>query len=389
MPQDPAAPPARRPPSTVALAIMITLTLLAVAGLGWVWLTRYAPVHYDIGNATLADARDATWVGPLLGLGIALVALLWVVTWALARWEITPLPIIIGMIGVLVLVLAGRAFWLSRDAVQPIQLVTYTCDADASRIRDSAEEIPDGCEPVPEPGGATIGTTGDRDMITSTVDDDRALRFPDLPEGVYDAILTASAQPDTAAITLAARTEDGVRPVSRLEHANGTQWTGNIALHPNLETYLLLMYDSPYPAAPEASLRFTVQQCVGTSVARFDAARCEPATMAVPVVEPVPARGEEDPGRAPFIAIRDDTLVMTNLEERTYTFAPTIALVGNGILVIPSEDTQTADRNILRQEGAPLGTFTVPVTGQTRERAYTVYVIDEGTTFASVAGMRP
>lgn len=110
----PATTPRR--PSTVALAILITLSLLAVAALGWLWLTRYAPVHFDVGgDATISDARASAFIGPLLGLGVFLIALLWLGTWIRARWDITPLPIIVGMIGVLALVLAGRAARDVRD----------------------------------------------------------------------------------------------------------------------------------------------------------------------------------------------------------------------------------------------------------------------------------
>ena len=103
----PAAPVPTTPrhPSTIALAILTTVTLLALAGLGWLWLVRVAPLSFDIGDAALADARHATWLGPLLGFGVAIVAMLWIAVWARAGWEITILPIVVGIIGVLALVL--------------------------------------------------------------------------------------------------------------------------------------------------------------------------------------------------------------------------------------------------------------------------------------------
>ncbi len=383
------APTTSRQPSTIALAILTTLALLALAGLGWLWLVRVAPLSFDIGNATLADARHATWLGPLLGFGVAVVAMLWVAVWARAGWEITILPIVVGIIGVLALVLAGRALWQNLDTHQPIRIVAYTCDANAARPSKSTTDVPDGCEIAADRGTASIGTAGDPDEETPDASDATANAFPDLPRGTYDARLTTTAETDTASIVLAAQTSDGVRPVSRLSHTSGDRWAGTIALHPNLETYLLLMYDSPYPAAPEASLRFTVQQCIGTTVATFDPATCEPTTMAAPVVETVPSASADDAGRPPAFAIEGDTLIVTNLEERAYTFAPAIRLAGNGILVIPTDDTQTADRSILVRDGAPLGTFSVDVTEQTRDRAYTVYLVDEGVTYASITGRRP
>lgn len=386
----PAAPhrTAPRQPSTIALALLATLTLLALAGLGWLWLTRVAPLRFDIGTATLADARQATWLGPLLGLGVALVAMLWVAVWARAGWDLTILPIAVGIIGVLALVLAGRALWQNLDSRQPIRIVAYTCDAGAARPSNSTTDVPDGCEIAPDPGTASIGTANEPDEETPDTNDTTANAFPDLPRGIYEARLTTTAEPDSATVILAAQTSNGVRPVSRLSHTAEDRWAGTIALHPNLETYLLLMYDSPYPAAPQATLRFTVQQCVGTTVANFDVTTCEPASMSAAVIEEIPPSNADDAGRPPEMTIEGDALVLANLEERTYTFTPAIRLAGNGILVIPSEDTQTADRTILVQDGAPLGTFTIDVTGQTRDRSYTIYLVDEGISYAAVAGVR-
>lgn len=379
------SPAIPRRPSTVALAILFTITLLAVAALGWIWFTRYAPVHFDVGSGTdINDARTAALIGPLLGLGIFLIALLWLGTWIRARWDITPLPIVVGMIGVLALVFAGRAFWQNMDASQPIRIVTYDCDADATRPRDGAEGVPSGCELAPETAQTTLGTADDPGLEEPDADDATASAFTDLPEGTYDAVLTATGSPATATIILAAETDDGLRPVSRLEHQRGDRWRGTIALHPNLETYTLLRYDSAFPAAPEATLRFTVQQCVGTSAADFDASACTPAPMTTEIVEILPPDDPTEAGRPAMVRIEDDTLILTNLEQRTYTLAPSIELVGNVLLVIPTEDTQAADRTILQQTGGPLGTLEIEVTSETRERAYTIYVIEEGVTFARV-----
>lgn len=381
------ATPATTPrhPSTVALAILITLTLIAIAALGWIWFTRYAPVHFDVGgNATITDARTAAFVAPLIGLGVFLVTLLWLVTWLRARWDITPLPIVVGIIGVLALVLAGRAFWQNINDSQPIRVVIYNCESDAALPRESRDGIPDGCEIAPDAGEMTLGTLDDPAMEAPDEDAEAAHVFADLPRGTYDAVLTASGNPDSALLVLAAETNEGVRPVSRLQHELAEDWRGTIALHPNLETYALLRYASPYPAAPEATLRFTVQQCMGTSATDFDTSACEPTTMATEIVEILPPGSGAESGRPPAFTIEGDSLVFSNLEERTYTLTPAIRLVGNEILVIPSEETQTGDQNILQQIGAPLGTFEIEVTGETRDRAYTVYVIEEGVTFAHV-----
>jgi hypothetical protein len=375
--------PARQPP-TIALSILITMSLLVLAGLGWLWFTRYAPVHFDIGDATIEDARGARRIMPLIGLGVALLAMAWLAVWVRARWEITLLPIVVGMIGVLAFVLAGRAFWLGIDAAQPIRILTYACEADADRIEPGTATIPEGCELAPEPGHATIGTGGDPAMEEPDDDDTTANAFPDLPPGRYDARLTFAAPDGFASAMLVAETDDGLRPVSRLEHRSGETWSGTIALHPNLETYALLLYASPYEDAPDATITFALQQCTGTSVARFDVDTCSPMAVTMLVVEEVPPSDQASAGRPPTMEIADDTMIVTDLEQRIYTFAPAISLIGNEILVIPAGDDQAADRTILQQTGAPLGTFEIEVTEETRDLAYPIYLIDEGITVAVV-----
>ena len=83
-------------------------------------------------------------------------------------------------------------------------------------------------------------------------------------------------------------------------------------------------------AAPDATLRFTVRHCTGTSAADFDPGACEPAPMTTQLIDILPPDDPTDAGRPPMVAIEDDTLVLTNLEERTYTLSPAMSLVGNG-----------------------------------------------------------
>lgn len=380
---------ARRPtrsrhPSTIALSILITVSLLALAALGWVWFTRYAPVHFDVGDATIEDARRATRILPLIGLGIALLAMAWLAVWARARWEITLLPIAVGVIGVLAFVLAGRAFWLGIDAAQPIRIVTYACEADAGRLGPEAGTVPDGCEIAADPGRATIGTGDDPAMEEPNPGDTTANAFPDLPPGRYDARLTVTAPDDTASAMLVAETSDGLRPVSPLDHRTGRTWDGTITLHPNLESYALLLYASPYEGAPGATLRFSVQQCTGTSVATFDASTCSPAPVTTLLVEEIPAADAAGAGRPLTVEIADDAMIVSGLEQRTYTFTPAVSLVGNGILVIPEGGDQVADRSVLQQAGALLGTFEIGISANTGDLTYTIYLVDEGITVAVV-----
>jgi hypothetical protein len=377
-------PTKARQPSTIALSILITVSLLVLAALGWLWLTRYAPVHFDVGDATIEDARRATRIMPLIGLGIALLAMAWLAVWVRARWEITLLPIVVGVIGVLAFVLAGRAFWVGIDAAQPIRILSYSCEANADRIEPGADGIPEGCAIAPEPGHATIGTGDDPAMEEPDDDDTTANAFTGLPPGRYDARLTLAAPDGFASAMLVAETDDGPRPVSRLEHRTGEFWSGTIALHPNLETYALLLYASPYEDAPDATIAFTLQQCLGTSVANFDVSTCSEAAVTTLLVEEIPPSDEASTGRPPTMEIADDSVVVTDLEQRVYTFAPAISLIGNEILVIPAGDDPAADRTILQQTGAPLGTFEIEVAEGTADLAYTIYLIDEGITVAVV-----
>jgi hypothetical protein len=390
---------APRHPSTVTLGIMLILTLLAVIALGWLWFDRYAPVHFNTSkDANIDDARAAARIVPVLWLGVFLIALLWVLTWIRARWKLTLLPTAIGIIGVLALVLAGRAVWQAADAHQPIQVLTYLCEADSARITDRGADIPDGCELAPGPEAATIGTDADPAMEQPNKDDITANSFPDMPRGAYDAVLTTTVPPDTATALLVVETGDTIQPVSRMEHQEDTRWSGTIVLHPNLQTYIVLAYPSPYTPVPDARITFTVKTCSGTSLADFDASACRPTSLDGPFIEEVPL-AETEAGLPLTQSIDDDTMTLSSLEARTYTFAPSIrgGTLRAGrvdMLVIPADDPQESDRNVLDPgSGTAMGSFTVEVDEDTGEIGYIVYVFDDGPTVASAAalpaGMRP
>lgn len=373
---------ATRQPSTAALAILIAVTLLALLALGWIWFTRYAPVHFDVGrNATIVDAEGARFVLPLVFFGIFLIALAWLLSWIIARWRITFLPIVVGTIGVLALALAGYQLWQAFNADRPITVTSYICDADAARVGARAESIPDGCTAAAETGMPTIGTVSDPAMAEPDETEGAAATFDDLPPGRYNALLTVSVPDDTAEGELVTEAGDGLRGVSPLRHQEGTTWSGVITLHPNLDMYAVLFYASPYEPAPDASIRLSVQECTGTSPANFDASACEPASLTRPVVEAIPP--EDDPGRPISASLDARGMTFTDLEARSYTFEPADRRAT--MLVIPAEGEQTASRNVLEVTGAsPQGMFTIDVPPDAGEIHYVVYLfVDDSPTIAT------
>jgi hypothetical protein len=147
------------------------------------------------------------------------------------------------------------------------------------------------------------------------------------------------------------------------------------------------MYLSPYTDAPDANIRLSVQQCTGTSLASFDASACEPMTPSSPVVQEVLPADEAERGRPIDISIEDGGIMITNLEERDYTFRP--ADMNTDMLVIPADGPQTTDRNVLEVDAAsPEGTFTIGIDSGTDEAAYTVYLFDRAPTVAMHGSLR-
>jgi predicted lipoprotein with Yx(FWY)xxD motif len=202
-----------------------------------------------------------------------------------------------------------------------------------------------------------------------------------------DALLTTSAPSDTTSAILIAETDDGIRAVSRLDRVEGSTWSGEIALHPNLQEYVVLLYSSPYAAAPDAAIRITVQQCTGTSLATFDPSSCEPVTPSSSILQEVLPADEAERGRPVDISTEDGGITMANLEEREYIFRPTDP--NTDILVIPTGEPQTTDNNVLEVDAAsPQGTFTVEIDANSgtsmNEAAYTVYLFDRAPTIAMV-----
>lgn len=382
-----------RQPSTAALAILLALTLIALLLLGWVWYSRYAPVHYDIGpDTTITDAEGARYILPLIFGGIALIAIIWLATWLLARWTFTIFPMTIAAIGGIALLAALVGAWRGMSNGHEITITTYLCEDDSERITPLSSGLPDGCEAVPDVEGVTLGTTGDPTLVRPDASSNSLSRFSDLPRGTYSATITAQGRSDTASAILATETRNGIRAMSPLQHQGGTTWSGPMTLHPNLETYYLLLYPSQYDEAPNARIRITVQECTGTSLASFDASACEPVPLSGPVVELQPASPS---GRPAVTSLDTEGMTFTGLEQRTYTFTPelpddALRTGRSDMLVIPADGPQTSDRNVLMLDPEhPQGAFTVEVSEDAENLDYTIYVFVENVTVAHRPDVRP
>jgi hypothetical protein len=382
-----------RQPSTTALAILLAITLIALLLLGWVWYSRYAPVHYDIGpDVTISDAEGARYILPILFGGVVLIAVFWLVTWFLARWTFTILPMAIAVIGGIALLAALFGVWRGWSNSHEIIVMTYLCEDDAERMTPASDGLPDGCEVVPDIQGVTLGTTGDPTLVRPDASSNSLSRFSDLPRGTYSATITAQGRSNTATAILGTETRNGIRAMSPLQHQQGATWSGPMTLHPNLETYYLLLYPSPYEEAPNAGIRISVQECSGTSLANFDASACQPIPLSGPVAELQPANPA---GRPAATSLDTGGMTFSDLEQRSYTFTPELPvdalLTGRSdMLVIPADGPQTSDRNILVLDAEhPRGAFTVDVTGDEENLEYTIYVFVENITVARRSDVRP
>jgi hypothetical protein len=385
-------------PSLTALAILISISLIGVIILGSLWLTRYVPVHTDFGqDTTLTDAEGARFIVPILFGGLTLIALMWVATWFRARWTITTLPIVMAAISGLALIATFYGFWQSRTNGHDIVVETYICEDAQDRPAPFNDSLPEGCEIAVNAQTISLGTADDPDLIQPDTPSDTIDRFSNLPPGAYDAQISIPGEPDTASVVLAVETDEGIRSLGALQHQKSGTWSGRIALHPDLDTYYVLQNTSTFHAAPEASITFTVRECRGVSLAAFDPAACDPEPFERPIIEEMPVP-EEPRGRPLSIAIDGNGMTLTNLEARSYTFTPTITLASMTtrtptILILPADEPQTRENNVLRPDEAVFGAFTVDITGTSGPLTYNVYVFQESQTVALSADplfdMRP
>ena len=389
------SPPNSRPPrrlSGLTIALLIMTTLAAIVALALFWVSQWSVTHISSDStASINDARRAAWATPLFWVGIAAIAILWVGLWRWLHWHLIAIPIAVTLAAAS---LAGFFLWHSQTADQPVTITTYQCASDGNPFAEDTSQILNHCTVQAMSTNISIGPSGDRAAFSPNTTGDPTARITGLPVGSYQAYLSTSAPPETASIILAAEERDGtVSPLGLLRiddpfSMNPRTWSTPVRFSPDYGNYLLLYYPSSQPAFPDASITFHIQQCTTTAPTAFDPAGCQPMPITEWILQDVVIGTGPATWRQPIRAQSGNTVVYTNLEERSYTFMPriqnqAITVSNYRFLVIPTGGPQTADANILDldRESAQ-ESFSVNVTPQAGNQDFTIYVFPLQNTLA-------
>lgn len=384
---NPNVPPSNsRPPrrlSGLTIALLIMTTLAAIVAQGLLWASQWSVAHIASDSTTsINNAQRAAWATPLFWVGIAVLSVFWMVLWRWLRWRLIVIPFAVTLAAAS---LAGLFLWRSQTVDQPVTITTYQCASDANPFTEDTSQILKHCTLQAMDTNISIGPSDDRAAFVPDTNSDPTSRITGLPVGTYHADLSSTAPPETASIILAAEQNGTISPLALLQiddpfSKDPRIWSTSIRLTPDHPGYLLLYYTSRQPVLPEASITFHIQQCTTTSPTAFDPAGCQPMPVTDWVLEDVVTSPGPATWRQPIRSRSGNTVVYTNLEERTYTFTPNIhnqaiTIANYRFLVIPTGGPQNPDANILDlNRSTAQESFSVDISPQAGNQEFTIYI---------------
>lgn len=324
----------------------------------------------------------------LVAAGLLVIALAWAM-WLAKRFGIRHgLTLVATGFTVVLLVatpvIAWRAFTSDRD----LTVTSMTCNAEILKNIGVAP-LTDCTEGAVETIVLLEGVKSDEIWVPDSSTGNLTREFTNLPGGNWDAKLTVDGPEDTVAV-VAVADRDGtqeklgsLRP--HLDAESGRmRWSATVPIDGSVSNVRVLFYQSQNPEIGSASLRFDVKQCAGQNVRSFDAARCEPFEGQGSFVMEAPPE-ENRTWRQPLVTREGPSLVVSNLEARTYELIPDYSTIqmytqSTDVLIIPSAMEQVEENSITAPGEAP---FPVKIEENTGELIYTIYVFPTGPTYAS------
>ena len=366
--------------------------LIAAAATVLVVIGAVALIALDI----LAEARgryiEAVPQPPLTRVlvlaGLLVIAIAWA-TWLAKRYGIRNVLTLVATGVALVLLVATplvgwQAFTFKRD----LTVVSMTCDAEVlsnmgvAPLTDCTEEAVD-----------TIvlleGVESDDRWVPDSSTANLTREFELLPGGKWKTKLTVDGPEDTVAVTVVAERGDTQERIGNLHpsmdaESGRLRWSATVPVDTDVATVRVLFYRSPNPAVGSASLRFDVRQCSGQTIRSFDAARCEPFEGSTSFVREKTPEGPRL-WRQPLVTREGTTLVVSNLEARTYDLEPDYTSIqmytqSTDVLIIPAAMEQVEENSITRPGES---SFPITIEENTGEMIYTIYVFPAGPTYAS------
>lgn len=369
--------------SPLLIAGLITTILVVIAG---VFLAVFTSAMQSIANSSgtqsIEKAAEPQFTLTIIVGVYAILAGLWTLWFARGRGVRSLATMVCATLSVVLLLAASTIGWQVLTQSRSLTIAPMICEA--SGLKVSGGNPTDGCQDSVIETGVTL--TGERtdDTWSATTDTQQVSSFADLPTGDWTARLTVDGQDDTVAVHVIAQRDDRWVRIGQLRpsldiDSGELHWSGVMSTRDRDRNLRVQYFASENPAVASASIRFDVRDCTNQSIRTFDASACQPLETAAVLVQEQSPEGART-WRQPRVTIEGTTLVVVNLEARTYELAPNYAAVqtatgGTDILIIP-----TAMEQIEANSASVPGdsSFPVEITPATGVIEYTIYVFSSG-----------
>ncbi len=370
-------------PSPLPLAAAILTVILVIGAITIIVLDQREIAR----GRTIEEAAQTPLTLPLVCGGLLLIAIGWLYWLAKHHGLRHIVTMVVTGIAAILLVATPLFAWQAFTSERDLTVISMTCDAES--LRNTGRPVLADCE---QNAVDTIvlleGVQSNDQWVPDKATGNLTREFDSLPGGDWETMLTVDGPPDTVAITAVGQRDDdpvrlgSFRPYMDAE-SERLRWSALVPIDADISTVQILFYLSANPAVESATIRFNVQECRGQTLRSFDASGCAPMEVSAPLVVEKSPEGTRT-WRHPHVTRDGSTMVITNLEARTYELQPDYSSIetytqSTDVLIIPSAMPQTAE-NSLTEPGA--SSFEVTVEDNSGELIYTIYVFPAGPTFA-------
>ena len=381
---------ARRPPAThnhpaaITVVAIIGTVVVLIGGLTLAALAQLRALqNRPIEQVPTTDLTLAIVAGVFF-----LIALGWAL-WLRTRYGTRSLRTIIAAAISLVLLVATPVFaWAAFDGGRDLTIATMTCTASAQAA--SANDPLAGCESTAVDTIVLLqGVNSDSQWTPAAASTNETRAFTDLPAVSWKANLVVDGPESTVTAYALAERDGGWHRIGRLQPAldaasGRLRWSATIAVDANVRNLRVQFVLSEHEAVGSAQLRFVVYACSGQSPRTFAAEDCDAIDIDTALIREATPEGNRT-WRQPVVTYDGGTMVVGNLEARTYTFQPDYTAIqvrtqATDILIIPAAMPQQ-EANSLALPGA--SSFPIDITSSSGVLEYNIYIFPAGAEFAT------
>lgn len=365
------------------MSIVFFSIISALIGAVLIVLEQIRATRYQ----SIDSASSPKLMLPIVTGFLCLTAVGWAI-WLVRTRGIRTVASIVMTVVAIALLIATPVFAMQvRDSSRELRVTSMLCDADSLTITGGNPDT--GCEDASVETIVLLqGLESDRQWVPGTSTDNLVRTFANLPSGSWNAMLTVDGPESTVAASVLAERDGELIRIGQLrpspdQESGKMRWTGQVSVHDGDGDLKVLFYESANPAVASARIRFDVRTCTGQSVRTFDASMCESQGTGAALVREQSPDGTRT-WRQPWVEAEGTSLVVSNLEERTYIMQPDYPSIqtetqSTDVLIIPAAMEQV-ESNSLTAPGAK--EFEIEITASTGTIEYLIYIFPTGSNFA-------